>query len=285
MKTLYFDCGMGAAGDMVMGSLLELVEDSEGFISKINSLGLDGVRVKNQTVSKHGVTGTCISVNINGIEEESIDLDAAEYAVGCPNQPLNVHDYKIHKKAHEHRHTKFSDISGIISGLSISADIKKHALSIYQTIAEAEAYVHGGTVEQIHFHEVGDMDAIVDIVGICFLMDEISPEEVVVSPIHVGSGFIRCSHGVLPVPAPATAYILQGIPSYCGEIKGELCTPTGAAVLKHFATRFGPMPKMAVGKAGYGMGKKDFGVASFLRVLLGERNVYDNVLLQETVMD
>ena len=144
-------------------------------------------------------------------------------------------------------------------------------MAVYDLIAGAEAAVHGRTVDQVHFHEVGALDAVADVAGVCLLMDMIRPERVVVSPIHVGSGQVRCAHGVLPVPAPATARLLEGVPTYGGKIRGELCTPTGAALLKHFADAFGDMPVMAVERIGIGMGTKDFEWANCLRAMLGER--------------
>ena len=132
--------------------------------------------------------------------------------------------------------------------------------------------MHNVPVEQIHFHEVGDKDAVADIVAVCMLMERIAPDYVAVSPVCTGSGQIKCAHGILPVPAPATAYLLKGIPIYSGEIKGELCTPTGAALIRHFADSFGDMPKMSVSDIGYGMGKRDFPAANCLRVMLGETN-------------
>ena len=144
-------------------------------------------------------------------------------------------------------------------------------LAVYGLIAEAESSVHGVPVDQIHFHEVGSLDAVADVTAVCLAMAELAPDEVVVSPVHVGSGNVRCAHGILPVPAPATAYILRDVPTYGGAIRGELCTPTGAALLKHFATRFGDQPVMRTEKIGYGMGKKDFEAANCVRVMLGER--------------
>ena len=143
-------------------------------------------------------------------------------------------------------------------------------MAVFAEIAEAESRVHGVPVEQIHFHEVGSMDAIVDITAVCLLLQELKADRVVASPIHVGSGSVRCAHGILPVPAPATAHILQDVPIYGGSIQGELCTPTGAALLKHFVEKFGDMPIMRVQQIGYGMGKKDFERANCVRVLLGE---------------
>ena len=141
---------------------------------------------------------------------------------------------------------------------------------MYALIAEAESQVHGLPVSDIHFHEVGTLDAVADVVGVCLLMEEIGAERIVASPVHVGAGHVHCMHGVLPVPAPATALLLSGIPTYGGQVQGELCTPTGAALLKHFVTRFGDQPVMATEAIGYGMGKKDFERANCLRAFLGE---------------
>lgn len=162
------------------------------------------------------------------------------------------------------------DIRGIIASLKLPEESKVHILAVYSLIALAESSAHGRPVSEIHFHEVGTMDAIADIAAVCLLMQKLAPEKVLVSPVHVGSGRVRCAHGILPVPTPATAHILQGVPIYGGGIQGELCTPTGAALLKHFATAFGDMPPMVVEKIGYGMGKKDFPVANCLRAMLGD---------------
>lgn len=162
-----------------------------------------------------------------------------------------------------------ADITAMIEALDVSDRVKKDALAIYGRIAAAESKVHGEPVDQIHFHEVGSMDAVADVVASCVLMEAIGPDRVVVSPINTGSGHVHCAHGVLPVPAPATALILEGIPNYSDETRGELCTPTGAAILAHFADEFGPRPVMSVDKTGYGAGKKDFAKANLLRVFLG----------------
>ena len=154
--------------------------------------------------------------------------------------------------------------------VTLPEEVKNDIVAVYRLIAEAESHVHGKTVEEIHFHEVGTADAIADIAGVCLLMHRIAPQKVIASPIHVGSGNVHCAHGILPVPAPATAFILQGLPIYSGDIRGELCTPTGAALLKHFVTEFKEMPVMRTAAIGYGMGKKDFERANCVRVLLGE---------------
>lgn len=162
------------------------------------------------------------------------------------------------------------EIEHIVSGLSLSENIKKDILTVYSLIAEAESHAHGVPVTEIHFHEVGTMDAIADVTAVCMLIDRLSPDQIIASPVHVGSGHIKCAHGILPVPAPATAYILRDVPIYGGGIKSELCTPTGAALLKHFVTKFGEMPVMRTTAIGYGMGKKDFTAANCVRAMIGE---------------
>jgi len=163
-----------------------------------------------------------------------------------------------------------ADIEGIIDGLDVSDRVKADAKAVYALIAEAESRVHGHPVSEIHFHEVGTLDAVADVVGVCLLMEKIGAEKVVASPVHVGVGHVHCMHGILPVPAPATALLLNGIPTFGGQVQGELCTPTGAALLKHFVSRFGDRPIMATEAIGYGMGKKDFERANCLRAFLGE---------------
>ena len=163
-----------------------------------------------------------------------------------------------------------SDIEAIINGLDVSDKVKGDALSVYTLIAEAESKAHGRDISEIHFHEVGTMDAVADIVGVCALLEEIAPDRIIVSPLATGYGQVRCAHGILPVPAPATAHIIEGIPTYSGDIEGELLTPTGAALIRHFADSFGRRPIMTISKIGYGMGKKDFEKANMLRSFLGE---------------
>ncbi len=280
MKSLYIECAMGAAGDMLMAALLELLPDPDRFLKRMNSLGIPGVIVQRQTAQKCGITGTHISITVKGEEEESFDVhdqhpehshdhDEASFH-GHPHDEVFVHG---HDHGHTHDHAGMEDIASLISALPVSQSVKTNALAIYQLLAQAEAHVHGRPVEQVHFHEVGTMDAVADIVGVCLLMEELAPSLVTISPIHVGSGQVRCAHGILPVPAPATAYLLRGIPSYGGSIRGELCTPTGAAILRHFATEFGPMPLMRVQSTGYGMGKKDFEAANCVRAMLGVQDV------------
>lgn len=265
MKILYLDCGMGASGDMLTATLLELLPDQEAFLVEMNSLGIPGVQVKKELSTKCGISGTHITVTVEGAEEEASDL----HDHGHDHE--HTHDRgHTHGGGHTHHHSGMHEIEHIIEGLKLSRKVKADVLAVYSLIAEAESHAHGVPVTDIHFHEVGTMDAIADITAVCLLMDKIAPQQVVASPVHVGNGHVRCAHGILPVPAPATAFILRDVPIYGGGVKGELCTPTGAALLKHFATRFGDMPVMKTKAIGYGMGKKDFEAANCVRALLGE---------------
>lgn len=281
MKTLYIDCNMGAAGDMLAAALLELLPDMDEFVKELNALGIPGVTFKNELSVKCGITGTHMTVSVNGDEEESHDHNHSEaceqhshhyehsHECGLVDDSEHQHEHDAH--SHTHHHSSLHDIEHIVSEhLALPQKVQDDIMAVYGLIAQAESNVHGVPVTDIHFHEVGTMDAIADITAVCLLMNRLAVDKVVVSPIHVGSGQVRCAHGILPVPAPATAYILRDVPIYGGSIRGELCTPTGAALLKYFAADFGSMPVMKVKNIGYGMGKKDFDVANCVRVMLGE---------------
>ena len=249
MNTLYFDCSMGAAGDMLTAALLELLPEPEAFVERLNSLPIPGVRYNAVKAEKCGVMGTHIAVTVDG-EVES-------------------HPHE-HHHTHYHHHSGPQDEAHLIDSLGLPDPVAGHVRAVYEKIALAESAVHGVPVESIHFHEVGTLDAVADVTAVCLLMEELKPEKVVVSPIHVGSGQVVCAHGILPVPAPATLELLKDVPIYAGDISEELCTPTGAALLTHFAASYGPMPLMRVQKVGYGMGKKDLPAANCVRALLGE---------------
>ncbi len=242
MRNLYLDCSMGAAGDMLTAALLELFPNREDMLRELNGLGLPGVEFVAEKAVKCGVTGTHMRVIISGHEEDD---------------------------HHHHHHSGMADIGHIVGHSNLSPTLQKQVLAVYEIIAKAESQVHGVPVEQVHFHEVGAMDAIADITAVCYLMDKLGVTAVYASPVHVGSGQVKCAHGLLPVPAPATALILQGVPVYGGQIKGELCTPTGAALLKCYVNRFGDMPVMELSAIGYGMGKKDFDAPNCVRAMLG----------------
>jgi uncharacterized protein (TIGR00299 family) protein len=252
---------MGAAGNMITAALLELINDKTDFLKQINSIGLSNVEVTAEPVMKCGIAGTHIQVIINGEEESN--------AAHTPHNK-DDHSHFVNHILNRQSHANIKKIENALAELSISQKVRDNAAGIYRVIAEAEAEAHGCPIEDIHFHEIGAADAIADIVGACMLMEHLKPQEVVASPINVGSGFVRCQHGLLPVPAPATARILQDVPIYNAVAHDELCTPTGAAIVKYFATSFGKMPEMRVKKIGYGMGTKDFEAANCVRVFLGE---------------
>lgn len=291
MKTLYLECNMGAAGDMLSAALLELLPEEERapFVDKLNSLGLPGVTFAAEPSVKCGVTGTHMRVTVNGEEEQAYDVahghvhshehehtHSQEHTHGEHEHPHDhSHDHH-HDHEHEHSHSQshhhagMHDIEHLISHMTLHPDVERDVLGVYGLIAQAESHAHGVPVEEIHFHEVGTLDAVADVTAVCMLMRALGPRQVICSPVHVGSGQVRCAHGILPVPAPATAHILQGVPTYGGEIQGELCTPTGAALLKWFASSFGPSPIMRVERIGYGMGTKDFPAMNGIRAMLGE---------------
>ena len=268
MRTIYLDCSMGAAGDMLMAALLELLPEKDTFLQKMQSLGLPGLEISAEPSVKCGITGTHMRVLIHGDEEGHPHEHAAEaHAHSHADAPEAAH---AHVHVHPHHHTDLNELTHRISHLNVSEAVRSDILAVYQSLADAESRVHGVPVEQIHFHEVGSLDALADVTGVCLLMELLAPEQVLASPVHVGSGQVRCAHGILPVPAPATALLLEGIPIYGGSIRGELCTPTGAALLRRFVTRFGPLPPMRVEKTGYGMGTKDFEAANCVRAMLGQ---------------
>lgn len=269
MKTLYLDCSMGAAGDMLAAALLELLPDPDAFVAELNALAIPGVKFSREASVKCGITGTHLQVTVHGEEENAHDH---QHTHSHGHHHDHAHAHHDHAHSHHH-HASLHDIEHIVRGhLSLPATVADNVMAVYRLIADAESKAHGKPVSEIHFHEVGTMDAIADITAVCLLMHRLAPDEIIVSPVHVGSGQVHCAHGILPVPAPATATILQDVPIYGGSIQGELCTPTGAALLKHFADSFGEMPVMRTSAIGYGMGKKDFPAANCVRALLGERS-------------
>ena len=273
MKTLYLECNMGAAGDMLMAALYELMSESEkqDFLETMNRL-FPGVEIQPRQAVTCGITGTHMDVTVRGEEEHSHDV-----ALGCGHDHDHIHEHHHehdhshahdhhhdhdHDHGHTHHHTAPADIAALLDALDAPAEVKDAAKSIYARIADAEAKAHGMPVEKIHFHEVGALDAVADVTGACLAVHMLRPDHITASPVHLGSGQVRCAHGIVPVPAPATAHLLEGVLCYTGDIRGELCTPTGAALLTHFAESFGPMPVMSLEKTGYGVGKKEFPAAN-----------------------
>lgn len=241
---------MGCAGDMLTAALLELCEDRNEAVRQLNDLGIPGVEYIVEDTQKHGIHGLHVRVEISGQAEEDHG---------------HMHEH------HHHHHTTLHDIEHIVNDhLHVSEKVKNDVLSVYQLIAQAESHAHQMPVEEIHFHEVGAMDAVADVTAVCWLLEKLDVEKIIASPVHTGYGEVDCAHGKLLVPAPAAAYLLKGVPMCAGNVEGELCTPTGAALLKHFVDVFEQMPLICAEKYGYGIGTKEFPSANVLRVILGE---------------
>ena len=243
MKTLYLDLTMGAAGDMLTAALLELTMDPQAALEKLNGLNIPHVAFEAEKGEKLGVSGTHMKVLVHGEEEED---------------------------HHHHAHRTLTDVARILDNLNASPWVRDQAKQVYRRIAGAEGAVHEEPVTLVHFHEVGALDAIADVAAVCALLELLAPEKICASPVHMGYGTVRCAHGELPVPAPATALLLQGIPTKRGDVKGELCTPTGAALVGQFVEHFGEMPPMAASRVGIGLGKKNFEKPNCLRAIFGE---------------
>ncbi len=270
MKTLYFECNMGAAGDMLMSALYEVCEQKDLFLKTMNEVFAPfHIKITATEAEKCGIHGTKIKVLVHGEEEASMHTHGSDIAGGAQSFGHDSAD------SHDHEHSNYPSILKRIASLTLPDTVKEDTASIYQLIGEAEAKVHKTDLEQIHFHEVGSLDALADIAGCALLMYLIAPEQVFCSPVHVGTGFVKCAHGVLPVPAPATAELLKGITFYSGSISGDLLTPTGAAILKYYVKKFTSLPAMSVTAIGYGMGTKDFEIANCVRVFLGETYAAD----------
>lgn len=274
-KILYFECKTGAAGDMLMGALYELLsgEQKQEFLQKVNSIS-DEIQVTPEIKNVCGIGGTHMRVEVRGKEEaEHMHEHSHEYEHshehGHSHEDGHSHDHTHHHSHGHHAHTSCSAVLKKISELDFQAGIKEHASEVYRVIAAAEGKVHQTDMQQIHFHEVGSLDALVDVTGCCLAIDMLKVDKVQCSPVCLGNGIVRCAHGILPVPAPATAEIMKGMPVYTSAFDGELLTPTGAAVLKHFVQEFTKEMSMEVENIGYGFGTKEFEQLSCVRAFLG----------------
>lgn len=278
MKILYFDCFSGISGDMTVGALLDLGVTKEYLVSNLDKLGISSeyeVIVKKDV--KCGIEGTDFNVILKGHEHHS-DYD-------------HDHDHD-HEHEHEHEHNQHHiernlfDIEGLIDNSELNSNVKKLSKDIFMRVAEAEAIVHGKSIYEVHFHEVGAVDSIVDIVGTAICIDYINPDRVICSPINTGSGFVKCQHGIIPVPAPATLNILKDVPIYCDDREFELTTPTGAAIVKVLASEFRKNPCIKVKRVGYGCGKRNTEKPNLLRVVLAEDEVeIGEVCILEATID
>ncbi len=253
MNILYIQCLSGISGDMTVGALLDLGVDQKHFREEIGKLDLQGYAIKIGKGQKNGISGTKFSV----ILEENGG----------------------------HSHRNLYDIEKIINESDLSSRVKELSLNIFRHVASAEARVHNKPLEEVHFHEVGAVDSIIDIVGAAICFAYLNVDEIYASPLHLGTGFVRCQHGLIPVPAPATLEILKGIPVYSRGIEEEMVTPTGAAIIKEVARDFVPMPGMIIEKTGYGMGEKDFPITNALRIIAGKKKEEGSFYLLETNID
>lgn len=270
-KILYLECKTGAAGDMLMGALYSLLTEEQKvlFLEKLNAIS-EEVCVIPQEICKQGIGGIHMKVEINGTEEGTEAHHHHEHN-HHEEEHGHIHDHEhAHSHAHgHHSHTSVAVILEQISKLDMSDAVKRDAEGIYRNIAAAESKVHQTDMEQIHFHEVGSVDALIDVVGSCLALELLGVDEVQASPVCVGNGTVRCAHGILPVPAPATAEIIKGMPVYCSSFDGELLTPTGAAILKYFVETYTKEMHMEIEEIGYGFGTKDFAQLSCVRAFLG----------------
>ena len=249
---------MGAAGDMLAAALLSLQPDADAALRRLNGLGIEGVRVAARKTDRAGLAGMLVDVSVNGEAEDGHERH---------------HGREHHHERHHgrHHHASMDEIDARIDALNTSDGVKGHVRAVYRLIADAEAAAHGRPVGEVHFHEVGALDAICDIASVALLLETLGDVRIVASVPEVGGGFASCAHGVLPVPAPATVNILKGVPFSSGAAECELLTPTGAALLRHFAAEFGPMPTMAVERVGVGCGHREVaGRANVVRAFLGE---------------
>lgn len=270
-KILYLECNMGAAGDMLAAALYELLgeEDRQEFCRVMSNAEL-GIRIVPEKMEKCGVQGTYMKVLINGSEEMDHRQEGHSQESESHGHTHEVHNH-VHGEKHHH-HATLAEVCAMIERYPVSHTVQEAAKAVYQQIAAAESHAHGQPVSEIHFHEVGMKDAIADVLNVCWLMERLAADQIIVSAVNTGFGEVHCAHGILPVPAPATAFLLQGAPVYQGEIRGELCTPTGAALLQYFQDTYGRMPVMRIEKTGYGMGQKDFSQANCIRAFLGENS-------------
>jgi uncharacterized protein (TIGR00299 family) protein len=272
-KALHFDCFSGASGDMILGALIDLGVPLEGLRGALGSLAIDCGQVSADRVLRSGISAIKFRVGEPGHDHQP-DHHHDHGHHHHPPSPATSHPGFGEAGSHHHErhsHHGLSDIAASIQRSALSVTGKQRAVGLFERLAEAEAAVHDMPVEQVYLHEVGALDSIVDIVGVVFALEWIGAEEITSSPLNVGSGTVKCAHGVLPVPAPATARLLKGVPVYAGPVEAELVTPTGALLITDYATTFGPLPAMRIDASGYGAGDRDFsGHPNVLRAFLGE---------------
>jgi len=313
---------MGCAGDMLMAALYELLPDQKAFLEKMEVLKTLHIQIIPEKCVKCGVTGTHMRVLAHGDEESDIShphthpgtahthIKSPAYTLEHTQEHTHEHTHEhtrehAHEHAHEHAnplqrdgaadgapHHGYLELLRLIETLEFPELVKVNAAAVYKLLGEAESAIHGQAIEHVHFHEIGSLDALADITGVCLALHMLEPDEITATAVHTGAGNVRCAHGILPVPAPATAMLLTGIPSYGGDIMGELTTPTGAALIKHFVNRFDKSEPGITRAIGYGMGTKDFPRLNAVRAFLidsagGSQGGpgYDEIVKLETNID
>ncbi|MBN2485182.1 MAG: nickel pincer cofactor biosynthesis protein LarC [Bacteroidales bacterium] len=268
MKTLYYDCFAGISGDMNLAAMLDLGVPAGFLLSELQKLPVDGYKIDIKKELKMGIAGTKVDV----ITSQNIRQPASNGLSLSIDTKGN--SGKNHKKNHitiqQHSHRSYSDIKKLIENSALSSDVKQTSISIFEKVAVAEAKIHNKTVGSVHFHEVGAVDSIVDIVGAAICYHYLKPDEVLCSTIELGGGFVKCAHGMFPVPAPATAEILRNIPVKLGRVQSETTTPTGAAILATLVGTFTDTPRLSIAKTAYGIGHRDLEIPNVLRVHLSE---------------
>jgi uncharacterized protein (TIGR00299 family) protein len=269
LRVLYFDCFSGAAGDMILGALIDAGVALDDVQRALGSLAVAPDTVWTERVVRAGITGTKFRVRGEDPDPPDRAHDHGHGAAGHAHDAgTSGHEERSH---HLGIHRTLAEIGRLVDGSALSVEGKARAHDLFRRLAEVEARVHGVSVDDVHLHEVGAVDSIVDIVGTVFALDVLRPDRIVSSPLNVGSGTLRSAHGLYPVPAPATMKLLEGAPIYSGPQRAELVTPTGALLITSYASAFGPIPPMRIGRVGYGAGARDFpGMPNVLRVLVGE---------------
>jgi hypothetical protein len=266
---LYFDCFSGAAGDMILGSLLDAGLPLDELRRALGSLAIDPGAVWTERVTRAGVSAT--KFRVRGEEPLADHADDHEHAHDRVHTPHHHDGDQPNDVRHHHVHRSLEEIAALIDGSALSAAGKDRAKHLFNRLGQAEAAIHGTSMDKVHLHEVGALDSIIDIVGSVHALETIGADRIVASPLNVGGGSVRSAHGLYPVPAPATTRLLEGVPIYAGPQRAELVTPTGALLITEYASEFAGVPPMRLRRAGYGAGSRDFAdTPNVLRVLIGE---------------
>ena len=279
MKIAYFDCFSGISGDMTLGALVDVGVQPNMLSDELSKLKLDEeFTLRFEKAIKHGITGTRAIVETTEAQSATIETDETEHAhEHGESADHHHHDHHHHDESHHHTHEHgpsrhLSDIFDLLDNSELDEIIIARAKQVFDRLAEAEAKVHNMPKDEVHLHEVSGIDSIVDIVASVIGLHQLGIGEIYASPLALGSGFVRCAHGLMPVPAPGTMELLTGVPVHQTDIRKELVTPTGAALITTFTSGFGPMPEMVVERVGYGAGTRDLEAQpNLLRVCIGEK--------------